>query len=379
MGHSRKNKVRAFAINRKRLDLVGFPEYNKLESKQLTEAVKNKLGIKSIAELCWVCVSCSSRNGCTSICGLRVATTPTAFTTPTTATTTPSSSSGVPSNQPPLSSGVNVPLEETEVKGPDSEAKLVSDYIMLYFKEHIQPTLIGKSGQVSPQVLRERKILSDSFVLPNPRQVPHLLVGKVCILNIDVAWVCAGMVVKVVDFELFEPACPGFYCKCQLDLLKAKSKVKSALKKMQRNGVTSHVRSERGFGGLMRYFVLVDYVCRECTLAGGSKTSSYNTFSPLIIDQLPPQIRASLDFVVHEKFVLHRSSQTLVIAAMEQGGLGFGNLADISARVCSMDLAHREKERQLEAKSRALCIVRDAWGSRWRDPKPGVCAAQANC
>lgn len=340
MGHTRINRVRAWDKGDndpfpKRLDKNGFHLYSKLEKKGLTLTVKTALGIKSIDELCWVCQGCGHRNGCVSSCSLKKA-----CATGFTLTFQPTVVSQVVSD-PVIA---NTPIQAPQSPHPTEESteatcnKAQSDYVLNFLKEHFIPLTKGKGGHLDKKALRENKVYSDCVILPNPRHNPKLQVGGVCVRELAEAWACAGCVVKVVDYEMFEEDC-AFYCPCQL----AKKN-----QKLHRNGLSHHARIERSFG-VVRFIVSYDYVCSSCDSAGPGKTSTFSTISPTILNQLPDTIRASLDFVVlSDKLIVSRATQNLIVASIEQGGSGFGNLEDVSSRVLGTELACREVERQFE-------------------------------
>ena len=206
MGHKRENRVRAFAINNGRLDKMGFPEYAKLEKKHLTPQVKLRLNINSIDELCWVCVECSDRNGCKTTCAIflkKKQTEGKPLVSVTNGSSAPATSA--PPTSAPSTAAGSVPLPEVEMDSEETKAKAASVYLSQYFKEHIQPLFTGKGGQVSRALLKERNIHSDTWIVPDPQKSAWIKVNGVSIVDIDAAWDCAGMALKVVDFQLFEP------------------------------------------------------------------------------------------------------------------------------------------------------------------------------
>jgi hypothetical protein len=344
MGHSRKDRVRARDMGEgipfpPRLDRTGFAKYAKLEAKHLTAAVKADLQIESIHKLCWVCISCGHRNGCAPGCTLK--------------TTKPGKFSvkferrpSAPDQQhsPPAATdelpyeAEQVPLEEIPIERGASTIKQQSDYVLKFTKEHFIPRTKGDGGQMNHLKLKENGIFSDSFFLPHPRIFPDITVGGVSIQKINAAWGCGGDFVKLVDYELFEKDCDGFKCECQFT--KKEADPTYEMRSMQRHGTSSHVRvDDGGYGGISRFYVLVEYQCKNCELAGNASSSIYNTLSPVIIGQLSKAAQASIDFfVLSNKTIVSRATQTLIMAHMEQGGSGFANLADISLRVVGTEL-----------------------------------------
>lgn len=345
----RDGRVRAFEKGPnvpfpQRLDRVpGFAQYSKLEKEQLTPSIKAHLNISSIDELCWVCELCSHRNGCQLACAAKnlnssvftahfQPTLPNLFsptTPPVDAVTTQTST--LPPASLPVPAAVGGEVEEQQSPVEDEEEaehslhKQQSEYVFALAKEHFLPN-VRHNGRFDPTKLTENGIISDCFICPLPRQFPNLIVGGKRIADIPVAWACSKAVVQVLDYELFEESCTGFTCECK--------------EKLTRNGYSNYARIESGFGTSTRFFVTVEYICaKKCKLEGTTKTTTYNTLSQHILGQLNEAVRSSLDFVVtSDKTVVSRSTMNTIVASMEQGGCGFGNLADVSYRVVGTEM-----------------------------------------
>lgn len=162
------------------------------------------------------------------------------------------------------------------------------------------------------------------------------------------AWVVRNKTLVVWDPNLITHVSNSLFCECQLGLPASKRQP------LLRDGYTSYVRVERSFEGIGRVFQGVDYSCGICK-GRGAGMGYYNSLSPHIIKQLNPMLLPMVDFVPGGKFIISRSTQTLIVASMEQGGCAFEKIEKISARVVATELAHAEELRMLccEARVRA--------------------------